>query len=448
MKRKRSDKTPPDSQAVTPDAGPETPALRWKPLTRLAFRFCFAYLGLFVLATQISGSMIPNLSFYYRGMGRLWPMRDVTFWTARSIFGATGVDDASGGGEPLFLWVQTFWLLIAAVLATAIWTVLDRRRLDYGVAHKWFRLFVRFALAGAMFEYGMTKVIPTQFPPPSLDTLVTPTGDLTLSRLLWTSIGASPAYEIFTGCIEALGGALLLIPRTTMLGALISLGALTQVFALNMTYDIGLKLVSFHLIVLAVFLLAPDIPRLLDFFWRNRPAGASAQPELFRTRGANRIALAAQVFFGLYLVGVYAYLNWSFWQGAGGGSPRSPLYGIWNVEELSVDGQIRPSHLNDYDRRWRRVIFDEPASMMFQRTDDSFARYGAAIDPYGKTLSLTKGSSKTWKANFTVERPAPDRMILEGQMDGHKIRTLLLLVDFDTFRLLNSSFRWIHPHDP
>jgi hypothetical protein len=97
------------------------------------------YLGLFSLATQISGSMIPNLSFYYRGLGRLWPMRDVTFWTARHVFGAAGVDDPSGNGEPLFFWVQTFWLVVVAVLATAIWSALDRRRENYAMLHKWFR---------------------------------------------------------------------------------------------------------------------------------------------------------------------------------------------------------------------------------------------------------------------------------------------------------------------
>jgi hypothetical protein len=186
----------------------------------------------------------------------------------------------------------------------------------------------------------------------------------------------------------------------------------------------------------------------VDFFWRNRPVGGSAQPELFRTRGANLAALAVQLVFGLYLVGVYGYLNWGYWQGAGGGSPRSPLYGVWNVEELAIDGQIRAPYLNDYDRRWRRVIFDAPASVIFQRTDDSFARYGASIDPDGKTVALTKGGSKTWKASFSAERPEPNRMILEGQMDGHTIRALLRLVDFDTFRLLNSDFRWVHPHDP
>src|SRR4026208_1806800 len=71
LKRKRSDRSSPDSQAGGEPAPQEPQVQRWKPVTRIAFRFCFAYLGLFSLATQISGSMIPNLSFYYRGLGRL-----------------------------------------------------------------------------------------------------------------------------------------------------------------------------------------------------------------------------------------------------------------------------------------------------------------------------------------------------------------------------------------
>jgi hypothetical protein len=444
MKRKRLDKSSRDRQTEV-DSVPQE-ATGWKPVTRIAFRFCFVYLGLFVIATQISGSMIPNLSFYYRGIGRLWPMHGVTFWVARHVFGVAALEEPVGG-EPLFFWVQTFWLLIVSVLVTAIWSAMDRRRGNYVVLHKWFRLFARFALASAMLEYGMTKVIPTQFPSPSLDTLVTPAGDLTLSRLLWTSIGSAPVYEIFTGCVEVLGGVLLLVPRTTMLGAIISLAAMTQVFVINMTYDVGLKLVSFHLIVLAIFLLAPDMPRLVDLFFRNRPAGVSMQPPLFASVRSNRIALAAQIVFGLYMVGMYAYINWSFWEGAGGGAPKSAFYGIWNVEELSIDGQSRSANLEDYDRRWRRVIFDQPTSVMFQRTDDSFAHYGTSIDPYGKTLALTKGNSRNWKATFAFQRPSPDRLILDGEMDGHRIQAQLRLVDFDTFRLLNSNFRWVRPHE-
>ena len=431
------------------ELAPPPPLPHWSPLTRIGFRFAFVYLGLFSLATQISGSLflIPNTGF--RGLGLIWPMRGITSWIAAHLFQLTEpfVFDRNRG-ETIFFWVQTFWLLILAVLATAVWSAVNRRREDDVTLHKWFRLFVRFALAASMFEYGMTKVIPIQFPQPPLNTLVTPVGNLTLSGLLWASIGASPAYEIFTGCAEMLGGILLLVPRTTMLGAMICLAAMTHVFVLNMTYDIGLKQISFHLILLALLLLAPDLPRLANFLFGDRPAEASKQAQLFRTRRANRVALVVQIVCGVYLIGMQTSANWNYWYAAGSGSPRSALYGVWNIDPLSIDGEARPAVLIDYDRRWRRVIFDAPNTMVFQRVDDSFARYSVSIDVYQNTLALTKGNSKHWKSNFTFQRPAPDRLTLDGEMDDHNIHMQLQLADFDTFRLLNSRFRWVRPDEP
>jgi uncharacterized membrane protein YphA (DoxX/SURF4 family) len=421
---------------------------QWTALVRTAFRFSFLYLGLFCLATQIAGSLFLIPSGSFRGFGPLWPMRSITVWIAKHFFGVTEpLVYGRYSGETLFYWIQMLWLLILAAVATVTWSVLDRRRQNYVTLHKWFRLFVRFALAASMLEYGMTKVIPTQFPRPPLNTLVTPVGNLSLSALLWTTIGASPAYEIFTGCAEVLGGILLMIPRTTTLGAMICLADMTQVFVLNMTYDIGVKQISFHLILLSLFLLAPEFPRLANFFLLNRPAGASTQSQLFSAVRVNRIAFAAQMIFGVYLIAAYAYINWTYWYVAGDGRPRSPLYGIWNVNQLWIDGELGPSVLNDYDRRWRRVIFDLPESIAFQRVDDSFARYGASIDIYKSTVALTKGNSKKWKAGFTFERPAQDQLVLDGDMDGHKIHAELQLADFDTFRLFNSRFRWVRPEE-
>ena len=145
----------------------------------------------------------------------------------------------------------------------------------------------------------------------------------------------------------------------------------------------------------------------------------------------------------------FATLSVRYWYGDGGGrAPRSALYGIWNIDELEVDGEARPAALNDYDRRWRRVIFDAPRVAVFQRIDDSLAHYGASFDSVAGTLALTKGSSTRWKATFAVQRPSADRLVLEGDMDGHHLRLRLALVPLDTFRLLNSTFRWIRPPDP
>ena len=422
----------------------------WSRLTRVAFRLCFVYFGLYCLATPIVGGLILFPGFSFPSFGALWPMRQITFWFAANLFRLTTPLVYTGNsGDTAFHWVQTCWLLMSSALAAAIWSQLDRGRADYIALHKWFRLFVRFGLAAQMFYYGLAKVIPTQFPAPSLVTLVEPVGNLSRTDLLWTFIGASTAYQVFTGCAEVLAGIFLAVPRTTMLGALICLADMIQVFALNMTYDFGLKQISFHLILMSLFLLAPDFPRLVSVFFLDRAAAPSAHAPLFRTRRANRLALAAQIVFAVYLVAMFTRLALGYWLAeGGGGGPRSALYGIWDVEQLSIDGQLRSPLQNDYDRRWRRAIFDSPSRMAFERTDDSFAHYGVVIGLDDHSIALTKGGSRSWRSTFTFQRPAAERLILDGDMDGYKIHMELQLVEFDSFRLLNSGFRWIRPPDP
>ena len=300
-----------------------------------------------------------------------------------------------------------------------------------------------------MIYYGMAKVIPTQFPPPTLFTIVQPIGNLSLTDLLWVFVGSSTAYQMFTGWAELTAGLLLIVPRLTTLGAIVTLLDLLQVFVLNMTYDFGLKGITFHLMLMALFLLAPDLRRLADLFIFNRAVPASAEPALFRTKEANRLALVAQIVFGLYLVMMYVNVAQRYYVSEGGaGAPRSALRGIWNVESLTVNGETQLPELNDYDRRWRRVIFDYEGRIFFQRTDDSFSSYAIVLDEQRRSMSLTKGTSRTWRSDFSYERPADDRLILEGEMDGHKIRAELQLVGMDTWKLFNSPFRWIRPPDP
>ena len=184
-------------------------AVRMAEATRIAFRFCFLYLSLYTLAGQIFGGV-----FVYPGLmpafGTLWPLRDITLWTAENVFGATPpINYAGNSGDTLFHWVQTGLLLALATVGAAIWSALDVRRSNYATLHKWFRLYLRFGLAAQMFYYGTAKIIPTQFPPPALVTLVRPVGDLSLTDLLWVFVGASTPYQMFTGWAEMLAGVLL-----------------------------------------------------------------------------------------------------------------------------------------------------------------------------------------------------------------------------------------------
>jgi len=130
----------------------------WSAATRVAFRFCFVYFGLYALATQVAGGILLLPGVQTPALGTAWPMRDVTLWLAEHVFGATPPLVYTGNsGDTVFHWVQTAWLLIVAIAVTAIWSAADRRRTEYVTLHAWFRLFVRFALVSQMFYYGMAK---------------------------------------------------------------------------------------------------------------------------------------------------------------------------------------------------------------------------------------------------------------------------------------------------
>jgi hypothetical protein len=211
---------------------------------------------------------------------------------------------------------------------------------------------------------------------------------------------------------------------------------------LAMTYDVIAKLLAFHLILLSCFLLAPNVPRLVRFLLLGRTTSLSREAQLFRSVRANRIALAVQIIFGLWLVGVYSNQSWDYWNTVGGGRPLPPLYGIWEVKQMSIDEQPRPPLLTD-STRWRRAIFDYPDRMAFQRLDDSFAPYGASINLPERTLALTKKDDKNWKASFTFQRPAGDQLILDGRMDNHQVHMELQLIDRNSFVLVSRGFHWI-----
>jgi hypothetical protein len=417
---------------------------RWNPALKIAFRFWMVYLGLYCLATQIIICLFtPNV---FPDPATVWPLRPVISWTGAHIFHVNTSLSAywggnSGSADTMFGWIMTFCLLVIATAATVVWSLLDRHRENYAELHKWFRLFVRFALAGQMIAYGFVKVIPVQMPYPSLIRLLQPFGTFSPMAVLWSSMGAAPAYEIFTGCAEVLGGVLLIVPSMTTLGALISLAAMIQVDTLNMTYDVPVKLFAFHLILLSCFLLAPDFSRLIKFLLLRRTTSLSTEAQLFRGIRANRIALVAQIILGLWLVGMNYHHYLGIWSIRGGARPLPALYGIWEVKQMSIDEQPRPPLLTD-SARWRRAIFDYPDRMAFQRLDDSFANYGASVNLPERTLALTKSDDKNWTANFTFQRPAGDQLILDGRMDNHQVHMELQLTDRNSFLLVSRGFHW------
>jgi uncharacterized membrane protein YphA (DoxX/SURF4 family) len=417
----------------------------WSLATRIAFRFCFVYFSLYCLSTQIITSFlsIPDIG-WLSDPSVIPPWREITTFTAAHILRIksplTFVE--TGSGDRTIDWVLVFALFSISVVATLVWSVLDRRRQSYSTLHKWFFLFLRFALAGQMLTYGFVKAIPMQMPAPLLTKLTEPFGDLSPMGVLWSSVGASPPYEIAVGCLELIGGLLLFVPRAATLGALIAFLDMSYVFLLNMTYDVPVKLLSFHLILISLVLLAPQARRLVGFFLLDRAVEPAPKNPLFRTLRANRIALAVQAVFALWLIGINLYSARTDWRTFGGGAPKPALYGIWNVDQFTTDGQPRPPLLSD-PVRWRRIIFDRYDLAALDRMTDPRAFYSTAFDEKKNTLALTQRRGGKQNLSFSITRPAPDRLTLDGPIDGHKTHIELRLDTDHTFLLKTRGFHWI-----
>jgi hypothetical protein len=175
----------------------------------------------------------------------------------------------------------------------------------------------------------MTKVIPSQMPPPRPQTLLQPVGDLSPMGLLWLSMGAAPAYQAFAGAAETLAGLLILWRRTATLGALLAAGVMANVVMLNLCYDVPVKLFSSHLLLIALLLVAPELPRL----WRAvtgkavaaAPSAAPERPWLRRAETALVAGCALLVAGRLGPEIVRAWRDTAARQAA-------PLSGVWDVE--------------------------------------------------------------------------------------------------------------------
>ena len=251
----------------------------WHPATRVVFRFVFAYLILFILPFPLGS--VPYTEALAEPYTQLWNAiiprvgRDVLKldYEVGVVF--------NGSGDRTYDYILVLCLLVLAAAATALWSLLDRRRTAYPRLYQWLRVYVRLYLGTVMIGYGAYKVINSQFPHPPLDRLVQPFGYASPMGLLWTFMGASEPYAMFTGAAEMLCGILLFARRTTALGAVACVAVLSNVVMLNFSYDVPVKLYSSHLLAMAVFLAAPEARRLANVFLFNRATEPAETRPLF-----------------------------------------------------------------------------------------------------------------------------------------------------------------------
>lgn len=351
---------------------------------------------------------------------------------------------SNGSGDTTYDYVLLLFFFILSFIGSIVWSVLDRRRASYNEAHYWLRVALRYYLAGNMFVYGIIKIFHLQMPFPYLSQLVQPFGDKSPMGLAWSFIGYSKGYSAFSGIAELIGGILLLFRRTTLVGAITVAIVMLNVAMLNYFYDVPVKLFSSMLVIMSVFLIVPDLKRLGNLFFFNKPVSATTFPSMI----SNRKLRITRVVLKLLIISSLFYSNISngisSTKSYGDKRELPPLYGIYNSEFVVRNGDTIPPLTTD-TTRWRQLIIQFKDNAQVKIMNDSLKRFNFEVDTVAKQVQLYQNNDTLNRSTFTYKVDSSE-LVLNGVWNKDTLYMKFRKYDINKFRLVSRGFNWINEY--
>jgi len=353
------------------------------------------------------------------------------------------------GPDYIFGVVLYISILIFCLLAAAIWSWLDRKRPSYNKLHYWFRVYLRYAVAIIMLFYGMDKLIPVQMPYPDANTLLGKFGDQNHFTVLWNFIGASPGYEIFTGVCEITGSLLLLFRRSSVFGYLLMCTILTNVVALNIFYNVSVKIFSSLLLICILFLLAPFFQRLVQLFFYEQKVSLAEKHYHFQSRTTRRLLnLSGALLIALLILG---NISGNFKRYRKSVEGRGQIYEVTSfVTKDTLQANITDT-LN-----WKRFVLmggrsdtTNYAIIYYNNINNEFENgdwYYYSKDTTKKTFTIRDISGPIiHHYSFTYNPEAKDSLSFTGKFKGYDVKINMKPV-MDSMYLNKEKIKWVQDY--
>jgi hypothetical protein len=242
-------------------------------------------------------------------------------------------------------------------------------------------------------------------------------------------------------------------------GALICFGAMCNVLALNLGYDVSIKLQAFQFTMLALLLLVPDLRRLADFFLFSRPADPRLDAPLSKSQRVDRIAHLGVSAIGLCLCGFFLFhLHRGYERIQADLAEHGPLYGVWDVDQFTILG-LKPGPLftplieqemtlNAGHESWRRLVFDSSHTLIIEVEGPIIDYVKPVIDGKAGTLTITDEGDPKWVCKLNFKNPEPASLQLQGEINGIPVMLKLHKEDNSRFVLTTSRFHLINEQAP
>lgn len=415
----------------------------WSNSKKIGFRFFFSYFLLIILFMNNGAYPFFN---YISGL-----YNDLLYkfipWVGKIAFGITEVSTGpNGSGDTTYDYLLMFTIALVALLSTILWSVLDRKSKHYVKMYYWLTLAIRMYVGLMLISYGMVKVIQLQFSPPSIYRLTEAYGDSSPMGLAWTFLGFSKGYNLFMGIAEV-AAVLLLFRRTLTFGLIITLMTTANVMAVNYFYDVPVKILSTHLVLMTVFLLARDFNKLCQFFFMKKAIILTSLRKPKFKKGFNTFLLVFKILLLGYSIGYGAYSTLEMKERYLGEGTKSVLKGYYEVKEYKVNDSIVDMSYKTDLSGIKTIIIDRKkrAFMEWKNGDKKWTRFELDSTATNK-LKLTTGSDIRDEYNLNYRKGEGSDFFLDGMVGTDKISIKLIHTENfrDKFLLTNRGFHWIN----
>lgn len=357
----------------------------WSPIKKITFRFIFIYFSLFIIVKN--NGAYPFMQLLMKKPTE-W-LHQFIPWVGEHFLNIlyTIRVGPNGSGDTTYDYVLIFVCFIIGVLGTIVWSFLDRKRTNYSKLYYWFTVAIRFYVGLMLINYGLVKIVKLQFPYPHFGRLLQAYGDSSPMGIAWTFLGFSKGYNIFMGIAEVLAG-LLLFRRTLTIGAIITLMAAMNVMAVNYFYDVPVKILSTHLVLMTLILLSKNIQQLLLFFFTSKSVQLSViKRPTFSSKRMNRgLNVVKFLFLGFILIsGINGIIRSN--KIYGNAAPKPPMYGLYKVLNVSVNNDSLHK-LSTVNPRWEYIGIESVGSIQVFKKDKEKSYYRSEFDTIKKNIKL------------------------------------------------------------
>jgi len=407
---------------------------QWNPLLKFTFLFLSAYIFLYANSIQFVTSFI---------LDPIWEKIVPLF--AKLTGASKEVKYAlSGSGDTTFDYYLILLFAVLSLLFALIVFIADRKRTDYNKALKWVMILLRYYLFSQMFSYGLSKLFYLQFQPPSFMRLDSTFGQASPMGLLWTFMGYSMAYTMFTGFLELLGGLFLLSRKTVKLGALLTFGVMLNVMMLNYCYDVPVKLLSTHLVVMSLLLALFYSKDLIAFFFKNEVVNpiklSDVVPEKWKKFKFYTKWILLVAFIGYSLYGmIETYKQYGL------GAEEIPLQGGYEVEQFDAFSEGTPKTEVSDSIQWKALYNLKYGSSKVLFKNDKHKWYRFETDTIANNITFkTRKDTIGQKLNYNLV--GDSLLTLSGIFKQDSIVVQLKKKKRDNYLLSSRKFNWVQEY--